>query len=103
MLKILIRYLWAILFQSKRDHTRDYFSAGKPNPNPVHGFGDDALPMHGLYHWHLPDPISFKENLRVTFQTLGNDDIKLYERQDDISSLLPIGTKRNHMSLSKNY
>ncbi|WP_338377601.1 DUF2961 domain-containing protein, partial [Enterococcus faecium] len=36
-------------FQSKRDHTRDYFSAGKPNPNPVHGFGDDALPMHGLY------------------------------------------------------
>ncbi|AXX65071.1 MAG: DUF2961 domain-containing protein [Lactobacillus sp.] len=74
-------------FQSKRDSTRDYFSAGKPNPNSPHGFGDDALPMHGLYRWHLPDPISFHKNLRVTFQDLGNDDIKLYEREDDISTV----------------
>ena len=42
---------------------------------------DDALPRHGLYRWHLPDPISFKEDLRVTFRDLGNDDIKLYERE----------------------
>ena len=48
---------------------------------------DDALPRHGLYRWHLPDPISFKEDLRVTFQDLGNDDIKLYEREDDISTV----------------
>ncbi|HBE7448282.1 TPA: DUF2961 domain-containing protein, partial [Enterococcus faecium] len=88
-------------FQSKRDHTRDYFSAGKPNPNPVHGFGDDALPMHGLYRWHLPDPISFKENLRVTFQTLGNDDIKLYERQDDISSVAYWYQKEPHEFFEK--
>ena len=46
-----------------------------------------ALPRHGLYRWHLPDPISFKEDLRVTFQDLGNDDIKLYEREDDISTV----------------
>ncbi len=74
-------------FQSKRDHTRDYFSNGKPNPNPVHAFGDDAVPMHGLYRWHLPDPIAFSTDLRVEFQQIGNDDIKLYERQDDISTV----------------
>ena len=74
-------------FQSKRDHTRDFFNNGKPNPNPVHAFGDDSVPMHGLYRWHLPDPISFKKDLKVTCQQLGNDDISLFERQDDVSSV----------------
>lgn len=73
-------------FQSKHDHTRDFFSTGT-DPNPVHGFGNDALPMHGLYRWHLPDPISFHENLRVTFQNIGNNDIELYEREDDVSTV----------------
>ena len=54
-----------------RDATRDRLSAGKPNPNPMLATNDDALPRHGLYRWHLPDPISFKEDLRVTFQDLG--------------------------------
>ena len=72
-------------FQSKKDHTREYFSTG--NLNPAHGFGDDALPMHGLYRWHLPDPLSFKKNLRVTFQNIGNNDISLYEREDDVSTV----------------
>lgn len=74
-------------FQSTHDHTRDRFSAGKPDPNPVHAFGDDALPMHGLYRWHLPDPIAFDTQLRVTYQDLGNDDIGLFERADDISTV----------------
>ena len=74
-------------YRSTRDATRDRFSAGKPNPNPMLATNDDALPRHGLYRWHLPDPISFKEDLRVTFQDLGNDDIKLYEREDDISTV----------------
>jgi hypothetical protein len=26
---------------------------------------------HGLYRWHVPDPIRFKEDLRVTIQDLG--------------------------------
>ena len=43
--------------------------------------------MHGLYRWHLPDPISFKKNLRVTFQNIGNNDISLYEREDDVSTV----------------
>ena len=53
-------------YRSTRDATRDRFSAGKPNPNPMLATNDDALPRHGLYRWHLPDPISFKEDLRVT-------------------------------------
>jgi hypothetical protein len=29
------------------------------------------IPKHSLYRWHVPDPIRFKKNLRVTVQTLG--------------------------------
>ena len=76
-----VGYPW----QSKRDHTRDFFQTG--DANPVHGFGDDALPMHGLYRWHLPDPVAFHEEIKVTFQQMGNDDIRLYERQDDIATV----------------
>jgi len=30
-------------------------------------------PTFGMYRWHIPDPIRFKENLRVTIQALGWD------------------------------
>ncbi len=29
------------------------------------------IPSHGLYRWHLPDPIRFASDLRVTVQALG--------------------------------
>ncbi|MCX8722031.1 DUF2961 domain-containing protein [Lactobacillus sp. B4012] len=63
------------------------FSAGKPNPNSFHACGNDGLPRHGLYSWHLSDPIAFSNRLKVTFQDIGNDDIGLYERSDDISTV----------------
>lgn len=72
-------------YQSNRDHTRDFFETGELNA--VHAFGDDALPMHGLYRWHLLDPIAFKKNLKVTLQQIGNNDIALFERQDDICTV----------------
>lgn len=72
-------------FQSNRDATRDRFETGKINT--VHAFGDDALPRHGLYRWHLPDPICFTSDLRVTLQQIGNDDVRLFERQDDVASV----------------
>lgn len=72
-------------FQSTEDHTRDHFPV--KDSIPTHGFGRDALPMHGLYRWHLPDPIRFEKKLTVTLQQIGNDDIKLFERADDISSV----------------
>lgn len=29
------------------------------------------LPQHGLYRWHIPDPVRFQKDLRVTIQALG--------------------------------
>lgn len=39
---------------------------------------------HGLYRWHLPDPIRFNRDLRVTLQQIGHDGTALFERADDI-------------------
>jgi hypothetical protein len=30
-----------------------------------------SVPKHGLYRWHIPDPIRFHDTLRVTIQALG--------------------------------
>lgn len=72
-------------YQSNRDTTRERFETGKLNA--VHAFGDDALPCHGLYRWHLQDPIVFNEDLTVTLQQIGNDDVQLFERQDDVATV----------------
>ncbi|MGW7291779.1 glycoside hydrolase family 172 protein [Streptomyces xiamenensis] len=46
-----------------------------------------AMPAnHGMYRWHLPDPVLFTERLRVTLQQIGAWDHGLFERSDDISS-----------------
>jgi hypothetical protein len=41
-------------------------------------------PTHGLYRWHLPDPIRFTSDLRATLQQIGHDGFELLERSDDI-------------------
>lgn len=48
---------------------------------------DDCPPMRGLYRWHIPDPIRFSENLKVTLQQIGSYHGGLFERQDDVSSV----------------
>ena len=50
-------------------------------------FGEDSVPMHGLYRFHLMDPIRFEEELRVTIQQIGHNSRELFERTDDISSV----------------
>lgn len=50
-------------------------------------FSTQALPEHGLYRWHLPDPIYFDDSLRVTLQQIGAWDHGLFERTDDISTV----------------
>lgn len=72
-------------YQSHRDPSRDRFETGKLNA--VHAFGDDSLPRHGLYRWHILDPIMFSEDIKVKLQQIGNDDLELFERQDDIASV----------------
>lgn len=72
-------------YHSNIDHSREHFSTGKPNS--PHAFGNDGLPENALYRWHLVDPIEFKQNIHVTLQQIGNDDIGLFERSDDLSSV----------------
>jgi Protein of unknown function (DUF2961) len=42
----------------------------------------------GMYRWHIPDPIRFKQNLKVTIQALGwRADKQYLPLQDDIASV----------------
>ncbi|MBW3081406.1 glycoside hydrolase family 172 protein [Bifidobacterium saguinibicoloris] len=53
--------------------------------NPYHD--DSCPPMRGLYRWHIPDPVRFREGLRVTLQQIGSGYEGAFERQDDVSSV----------------
>ena len=53
--------------------------------NPYHN--DDCPPMRGLYRWHLPDPVFFDKDLKVTVQQIGVGYGGLFERQDDVCSV----------------
>jgi hypothetical protein len=45
------------------------------------------LPSHALYRWHIPDPIHFQKDLRVTMQALGWWPTTKYQPlTDDIAS-----------------
>lgn len=54
-----------------------------------HSSGEDGpVHNHGLYRWHVPDPIRFTEDLRVTVQQIGaNHKDGYFERSDDVSSV----------------
>lgn len=49
-------------------------------------FATGMPPNHGMYRWHLLDPIYFHSDLAVTVQQIGYDGRALYERCDDIST-----------------
>jgi hypothetical protein len=42
---------------------------------------------HGMYRWHIPDPIIFEEGLRVELQQIGAWDFGHFERNDDIAAV----------------
>jgi hypothetical protein len=44
-------------------------------------------PLHGLYRFHVPDPLYFATRLRVTVQDIGHDGNALFEREDDVSAV----------------
>jgi hypothetical protein len=57
---------------------------------PLHDEGRESHsrpPRHGLYRWHVPDPIRFDESIRVTIQQIGHDGHGLFERSDDVASV----------------
>jgi hypothetical protein len=76
---------------SREESTYNSPFMGYPYHSTVSGtrqiYGYDAVPMHGLYRWHILDPIHFSSDLRVTIQDIGHDGDKLFERTDDIASV----------------
>ena len=44
-------------------------------------------PLHGLYRFHIPDPIRFEKNILVMVQDIGHNGQELFERSDEISSV----------------
>ncbi|WP_320129389.1 glycoside hydrolase family 172 protein [uncultured Sphaerochaeta sp.] len=50
-------------------------------------YGYDGVPAHGLYRWHVMDPIYFSEDLKVTIQQIGHNGDHLFERADDVASV----------------
>ena len=55
---------------------------------PFYGNEPGQVPKHGLYRWHLLDPIHFKQNLKVTVQALGWwPNGKFEPLSDDIASV----------------
>ena len=48
---------------------------------------DDCPPKRGYYRWHIPDPIRFRSNLKVTVQQIGVGHRGFFERQDDVASV----------------
>lgn len=47
----------------------------------------DIIPKHGLYRFHIMDPILFESDIRVTIQQIGHNQNELFERTDDIASV----------------
>jgi hypothetical protein len=76
--------------------TEDYFGGawcfGETYSTPFLGYplwmkGED-INKHAMYRWHIPDPIRFQKNLRVTIQALGwYPNGKFQPLDDDIASV----------------
>ena len=77
--------------------TEDYFGGawcfGETFSGPFLGYPlwvkePDKVLKHGLYRWHVPDPIRFRDRLRVTIQALGWwPDWTFQPLADDIASV----------------
>jgi hypothetical protein len=57
------------------------------DPSRLAVYATAMAPCHGLYRWHLPDPVHFSQDLRVTLQQIGQVGAGLFERSDDVSSV----------------
>lgn len=57
--------------------------------NAIHSdyHNDECPPMRGLYRFHIPDPIHFSKDLKVTLQQIGGRHGGNFERQDDVSTV----------------
>jgi len=77
--------------------TEDYFGGawcfGDTYSTPFLGYplwvrNPDEVPRHGLYRWHILDPIRFEKDLKIAMQALGWwPNRKFQPLQDDIASV----------------
>lgn len=58
----------------------------------------DQYARHGVYRWHIQDPIRFSEDLRVTIQQIGHNGQALFERCDDVASTVYWYQREPHCS-----
>lgn len=84
---------WCFLEEDEdgRPRTQTYSTPFLGYPQCDRGGGDSRgrgrPPRHGMYRWHVPDPIRFEEDLRVTIQQIGAGREGYFERSDDVASV----------------
>lgn len=91
--------------------TEDYFGGawcfGDTFSSPFLGYplwskAEGEVPRHGLYRWHVMDPIRFEKNLQVTIQALGWwPNGKFQPLADDIASTAYWYQKEPHNQFPK--
>ncbi len=64
-----------------------YPFASMPVPVDEEEYAESLSGMHGMYRFHVYDPIAFDKNLRVTIQQIGSSEGTMFERCDDISTV----------------
>ena len=56
----------------------------------------------GLYRWHIPDPVRFEKDLKVTIQALGwQSEGRYLQLEDDIASVAYWYQKEPHAKFPK--
>ncbi|PNE23616.1 hypothetical protein V511_00665 [Mesotoga sp. Brook.08.YT.4.2.5.1] len=93
--------------------TEDYFGGawcfGESFSAPFCGYplwkrDEGQVPRHGLYRWHIPDPIRFNNSIRVTVQALGwYPDGAFQPLTDDIATVAYWYQREPHLDFSKRY
>ena len=63
-----------------------FFSKTDPRAHSNY-FTDDCPPMRAFYRFHIPDPICFDRDLKVTLQQIGCCHRGLFERRDDVATV----------------
>lgn len=71
----IIQHIWMTVRETAyRDCILRFYWDGEETPflgYPLYRKEPGEVPCHGLYRWHILDPIRFKSSLRVTMQALG--------------------------------
>ena len=79
---------WGFVQEPPTERPMTYSGPFLGYPQTEYRGAGPRVPVHGLYRWHIPDPVRFARNLRVTVQALGWGPDGTYQPlADDISSV----------------